>query len=99
MTNYSGLLRRLQSSTTAWKVLFLELRGLDLLLEALERVSGRGCLHIADALLQMKCVACVRAVMNTKTGLDFMLDNQGYVRTLAQGEGPPPPRGPGDDVR
>uniref|UniRef100_A0A8C5AVG9 Inverted formin, FH2 and WH2 domain containing n=1 Tax=Gadus morhua TaxID=8049 RepID=A0A8C5AVG9_GADMO len=84
VTNYSGLLRRLQSSTTAWKVQFLELRGLDLLLEALERVSGRGCLHITDALLQLKCVACVRAVMNSKTGLDFMLDNQGYVRTLAQ---------------
>ncbi|XP_059897216.1 inverted formin-2-like [Gadus macrocephalus] len=84
VTNYSGLLRRLQSSTTAWRVQFLELRGLDLLLEALERVSGRGCLHITDALLQLKCVACVRAVMNSKTGLDFMLDNQGYVRTLAQ---------------
>ena len=88
VTNYSGLLRRLQSSTTAWKVQFLELRGLDLLLEALERVSGRGCLHITDALLQLKCVVCVRAVMNSKTGLDFMLDNQGYVRTLTQGEGP-----------
>ena len=66
-------------------VQFLELRGLDLLMEALERLSGRGCARIADALLQMTCVACIRAVMNSSAGLHFILDNEGYVRTLTQG--------------
>lgn len=66
-------------------VQFLELRGLDLLMEALERLSGRGCARIADALLQLTCVACIRAVMNSSEGLHFILDNQGYVRTLTQG--------------
>lgn len=67
-------------------VQFLELQGLDLLMEALERLSGRGCARIADALLQLTCVACVRAVMNSSEGLHFILDHQGYVRTLTQGE-------------
>lgn len=85
MVNYSGLRRRLEASDQAWMVQFLELRGLDLLMEALERLSGRGCARIADALLQLTCVACIRAVMNSSEGLHFILDNQGYVRTLTQG--------------
>ncbi|XP_073348677.1 inverted formin-2-like [Pagrus major] len=84
VVNYSGLRRRLEASDQAWMVQFLELRGLDLLMEALERLSGRSCSRIADALLQLTCVACIRAVMNSSEGLHFILDNQDYVRTLAQ---------------
>ncbi|KAK0144004.1 Inverted formin-2 [Merluccius polli] len=84
VVNYSGLRRRLESSDRTWMVQFLELRGLDLLMEALDRVSGRGCARIADALLQLTCVACVRAIMNSPAGLHFILDHHGYVRTLAQ---------------
>ncbi|XP_030260173.1 inverted formin-2-like [Sparus aurata] len=82
VVNYSGLRRRLEASDQAWMVQFLELRGLDLLMEALERLSGRGCSRITDALLQLTCVACIRAVMNSSEGLHFILDNQDYVRTL-----------------
>ncbi|XP_059212069.1 inverted formin-2-like isoform X2 [Centropristis striata] len=84
VVNYSGLRRRLEASDRAWMLQFLEQRGLDLLMEALDRLSGRGCSRIADALLQLTCVACVRAVMNSSEGLHFILDNQGYVRTLTQ---------------
>ncbi|XP_065819845.1 inverted formin-2-like isoform X3 [Labrus bergylta] len=63
---------------------FLELQGLDLLMEALERLSGRGNARIADALLQLTCVSCIRAVMNSSTGLDFILHHSGYIRTLTQ---------------
>lgn len=83
--NYAGLRRRLEASKEAWMVQFLELRGLDLLMEALERLSGRGCARIADTLLQLTCVACIRAVMNSSAGLHFILDNEDYVKTLAQG--------------
>lgn len=82
--NYSGLRRRLENSDQVWMVQFLELRGLDLLLEALERLSGRGCSRIADALLQLTCVGAIRAVLNSSAGLHFILDNEGYVRTLTQ---------------
>ncbi|XP_054474999.1 LOW QUALITY PROTEIN: inverted formin-2-like [Anoplopoma fimbria] len=84
VVNYSGLRRRLEASDRAWIVVFLELRGLDLLMEALERLSGPGCARIADALLQLTCIACIRAVMNSSEGLHFILDNEGYVRTLTQ---------------
>ncbi|XP_056150224.1 inverted formin-2-like [Lampris incognitus] len=84
VVNYSGLRHRLESSNQAWMVQFLEMKGLDLLMEALDRLSGRGCARIADALLQLTCVACVRAIMNSFTGLHFILENHGYVRTLSQ---------------
>ncbi|KAJ4938910.1 hypothetical protein JOQ06_028376 [Pogonophryne albipinna] len=84
VVNYSGLRRRLESSDQTWMVQFLELSGLDLLLEALDRLSGRGCSRIADALLQLTCVNCVRAVMNSSTGIHFIIDNEGYIRKLSQ---------------
>ncbi|XP_034051380.1 inverted formin-2 isoform X2 [Thalassophryne amazonica] len=84
VVNYSGLKRRLEGSDETWMVQFLELSGLDLLLEALDRLSGRGCSRIADALLQLTCVSCVRAVMNSLAGIHFIIDNEGYVRKLSQ---------------
>uniref|UniRef100_A0A3Q3GU46 GBD/FH3 domain-containing protein n=1 Tax=Labrus bergylta TaxID=56723 RepID=A0A3Q3GU46_9LABR len=84
VVNYSGLKRRLEGSDQTWMVQFLELSGLDLLLEALDRLSGRGCSRIADALLQLTCVNCVRAVMNSSAGIHFIIDNEGYIRKLSQ---------------
>ncbi|XP_047466613.1 inverted formin-2 isoform X2 [Mugil cephalus] len=84
VVNYSGLKRRLEGSDQIWMVQFLELSGLDLLLEALDRLSGRGCSRIADALLQLTCVNCVRAVMNSSAGIHFIIENEGYIRKLSQ---------------
>ncbi|KAF7461702.1 Hypothetical predicted protein [Marmota monax] len=87
VVNYSGLRKRLESSDGGWMVQFLEQSGLDLLLEALARLSGRGVARIADALLQLTCVSCVRAVMNSQQGIEYILSNQGYVRQLSQAPG------------
>ncbi|XP_062293707.1 inverted formin-2-like [Scomber scombrus] len=87
MLNYSGLRRRLESSDRSWMEQFLEQRGLDLLMEALQRLSGRGgggCSCFSDTLLPLTCVCCIRAVMNSSTGLCFILNNQDHVRTLTQ---------------
>lgn len=83
--NYSGLKRRLEGSDETWMIQFLELNGLDLLLEALDRLSGRGCSRISDALLQLTCISCVHAVMNSSKGIHFIIENEGYVRKLSQG--------------
>lgn len=85
VVNYSGLKKRLEGSDETWMVQFLELSGLDLLLEALDRLSGRGCSRITDALLQLTCVNCVKAVMNSSIGIHFIMENEGYVRKLSQG--------------
>ncbi|XP_060685200.1 LOW QUALITY PROTEIN: inverted formin-2-like [Hemiscyllium ocellatum] len=82
--NYSGLKKRLENSSNDWMVQFLDLDGLDLLLDALERLSGRGVAKICDALLQLTCVKCVRAVMNSSSGIDYIVTNEGYIRKLSQ---------------
>ncbi|XP_059579266.1 inverted formin-2 isoform X2 [Alligator mississippiensis] len=84
VVNYSGLKKRLESSDDSWMVQFLELCGLDLLLEALDRLSGRGVSKISDALLQLTCINCVRAVMNSQRGIEYIVDNEGYIRKLSQ---------------
>ncbi|XP_070607427.1 inverted formin-2 isoform X2 [Erythrolamprus reginae] len=84
VVNYSGLKKRLESSDDSWMVQFLELCGLDLLLEALDRLSGRGVSRISDALLQLTCISCVRAVMNSQKGIEYIVSNEGYVRKLSQ---------------
>ncbi|XP_055274622.1 inverted formin-2 isoform X2 [Moschus berezovskii] len=83
VVNYSGLRKRLEGSDGGWMVQFLEQSGLDLLLEALARLSGRGVARISDALLQLTCVSCVRAVMNSQEGIQYILSNQAYVRQLS----------------
>ncbi|XP_077910416.1 inverted formin-2 isoform X5 [Halichoerus grypus] len=83
VVNYSGLRKRLESSDGGWMVQFLEQSGLDLLLEALARLSGRGVARIADALLQLTCISCVRAVMNSQQGIEYILSNQAYVHQLS----------------
>uniref|UniRef100_A0A8C7ALW8 GBD/FH3 domain-containing protein n=2 Tax=Neovison vison TaxID=452646 RepID=A0A8C7ALW8_NEOVI len=83
VVNYSGLRKRLEGSDGGWMVQFLEQSGLDLLLEALARLSGRGVARISDALLQLTCVSCVRAVMNSQQGIEYILSNQAYVRQLS----------------
>ncbi|XP_064368082.1 inverted formin-2 isoform X2 [Dromaius novaehollandiae] len=84
VVNYSGLKKRLENSDDTWMVQFLELCGLDLLLEALDRLSGRGVARISDALLQLTCINCVRAVMNSHKGIEYIVSNEGYVRKLFQ---------------
>ncbi|XP_036604802.1 inverted formin-2 isoform X2 [Trichosurus vulpecula] len=84
VVNYSGLRKRLENSDDGWLVQFLEQSGLDLLLEALARLSGRGVARIADALLQLTCISCVRAIMNAHQGIEYILSNQGYVCKLSE---------------
>ncbi|XP_078090124.1 inverted formin-2-like isoform X2 [Mustelus asterias] len=84
VVNYSGLRKRLENSNNSWMVQFLEFNGLDLLLEALDRLSGRGVAKISDALLQLTCVKCVRAVMNSSSGIEYIVNNEGYIRKLSQ---------------
>ncbi|XP_078720213.1 inverted formin-2-like [Lampetra fluviatilis] len=83
--NYAGLRHRLAECDGAWVTAFLELRGLDLLLEALERFSRCGrALRLTDVCAQLECVGCVRAVLNSRRGLDYLVCGGERVRTLVQ---------------
>lgn len=40
----------------------------------------------ADAYLQLEVVACIKSVMSSKIGLDFVASNEESTRKLARGE-------------
>ena len=71
-----------------WLEQFLALGGLSALFDALESLGRKGFSSITDALRQLECVACVKAVMNNELGLVFIIQShaQNFVQKLAQGK-------------
>ena len=85
LNNYTGLKKRIANSDKEWLQHFLELDGLDVLLESVVRLSSRG-MTMAQAYLQIEVVNCIKAVMNSKAGLEYICENEEYTRKLAEGE-------------
>ena len=86
-SNLTSLKTRLSSCTDDWMLGFLDQGGLELLFACLIRLGERGFAKFTDAIDQLTCVRCIRSVMNSKLGLDHLVDSssQNYVRTLAEG--------------
>ena len=85
--NFRGLMQRLKTADQNWMEQFLSAGGLTAILDALEALANLGFSSIADALKQLECVACIKAVMNNKFGLEFIIvqPGEGFVKKLAQG--------------
>lgn len=85
--NFRGLMHRLKTADQHWIEQFLSMGGLTAIFDALEAMGTQGFSSITDALKQLECVACVKAVMNSKFGLDFIIlqPGEGFVKKLTQG--------------
>lgn len=85
--NFRGLMQRLKTADQHWMEQFLSAGGLTAIFDALEALARLGFSSIADALKQLECVACIKAVMNNKFGLEFIIaqPGEGFVKKLAQG--------------
>ena len=85
--NFSGLKNRLRKADQTWMEGFLENGGLSAIFDALQVLGDKGFSSLADALKQLDCVACIKAVMNSQVGLDFIIHypEQKYVRKLSEG--------------
>lgn len=85
--NFSGLKHRLLTADQAWIEQFLAIGGISAVFNALEALGQRGFTSIADALRQLECVGCVKAIMNNRFGLEFIIamPGEGFVKKLAQG--------------
>ena len=86
---YTALRRKLAqcSDTKGWMVRFLQADGLALLIEALEKLCDTGVpFNLVDTFLQLECIGCVRAVMNSQTGLDYIIENRDFTHKLAAGK-------------
>ena len=85
--NFRGLMNRVRSADQDWMEQFLSLGGLSAIFDAMETWSTRGFTSLTDALKQLECVNCIKAIMNNRYGLEFMIamPGEGFVKKLAQG--------------
>lgn len=83
--NYSSLQKKLQNCTPEWMTEFLQINGLASLFEVIEKLSDRGFARFSDVFVQMECVRCVKAVMSSKTGLEYVAQSPESVYQLAKG--------------
>ena len=83
--NYAGIKTKLVKSTPEWMEEFLKLEGLEALFLSLERLSDKNINSIVDAFIQVEAVCCIKAVMNSKAGLEHVIENPKFTRTLATG--------------
>ena len=82
---FYALRLRLENTSEAWLREYLDRDGLDIMLNSLCEMAGRGFTSFSDAILQLDCVSCIRAILNTSIGLDFMVRHQGYTAKLILG--------------
>lgn len=80
---YCGIHNKLKSSSNDWILEFLENKGMEVLLDALEKLSSLKLFF--DAVMLLECASCIKTVMNSKTGLDFMVGNRDFTRRLGRG--------------
>ena len=87
---YSGLRKKLTQAQTTdpeWMITFLNANGLGLLIESLNKLcEKKSSCSFADTVVQLECVGCIKAVMNSESGLDYMIDNKEFIRKLASGK-------------
>lgn len=85
LQNFSGLKTKLQASPGQWISEFLIQGGMDVLFQALERLSRTDRMAFLEAFMQLECVNCIKAVMNSKQGLDVIAQSRTMVRSLTKG--------------
>ena len=86
--NFTGLKARLKAADQEWMEHFITVGGIPALFDALETLGRKGFSSIVDAIRQLECVGCVRAVMNNRFGLEFIVEAMGetFVKRLTEGE-------------
>jgi hypothetical protein len=82
---FYALRLRLENTSEAWLREYLERDGLDSMLNSLCEMASKTFSSFSDAILQLDCVSCIRAVLNTSVGLDFMVKHEEYTAKLILG--------------
>ncbi|KAL4230469.1 FH2 domain-containing protein 1 [Mactra antiquata] len=81
---YTTIKKRLDKhkNEPGWISDFLQNDGLDLLFESLEQICINQCDHFLNVILQNSCVECVRTVMDSSLGLDYIIENKEFTQKI-----------------
>ncbi|KAK3594658.1 hypothetical protein CHS0354_003581 [Potamilus streckersoni] len=81
---FSALRTKLRKNNQEWNQEFLELHGLDCLFNYVDVVGQRKVTQLSDALLLLECVECIKALMNSKIGMQYLVQHSNYVSKLTK---------------
>jgi hypothetical protein len=82
---YTALTKKIRSSNSEWLEKFLQYDGLEALLDAIGTISHRRVTQLSDAMMLLKCISCIKEVMNSKLGLDHLIANKEAPTKLIKG--------------
>ena len=82
----SSLNKKLKHNNADWNEEFLELHGSDVLLDIVDALGYKRVTKLSDALLLLESVECVKTIMNSKMGLDYLVQHGDYLKKLVKGE-------------
>ncbi|XP_046647643.1 inverted formin-2-like [Daphnia pulicaria] len=80
LPNYSGFRKLIENAKSSWMEDFLERDGLAVLFDRLEKLSTG--FSITNALFQSEVTYAIRAVVNSKIGLEYLLAHRQFTRQL-----------------
>ncbi|GBN95749.1 hypothetical protein AVEN_219654-1 [Araneus ventricosus] len=66
-----------------WARSFVKENGIETLLETLKSLPGRS---VEEVQLKVECGQCLRLVMDTRVGLDYIMENADYTQKLVTGK-------------
>ena len=82
---YADLNVRLRQCSRDWLLRFLDARGLDVLMDSIDVMSAKRVTALADALTLLECVTCVKSIMNSKVGMEFLTTNHSLIGKFIRG--------------
>lgn len=83
---FTALKNKLKKSDKVWVQGFLDAGGLDVLLDAVDIIGSRRVTNLSEALKMLECVSCVTKLVNSKSGLSFLVTHGSYTQKLVKGK-------------
>lgn len=82
----SSLNKKLKRNNKEWNEEFLELHGTDALLDLVDTLGFKRVTQLSDALLLLESVECIKTLMNSKMGLQYLVQHGDYLKKLVKGK-------------
>jgi len=84
--SFSSLKKKIQHSKGEWIQGFLDAGGLDVLLDHVDTLGMKRVQLLSDAILLLECVACIKVVLNSRLGMDYLIQHGDYTKKLVKGK-------------
>lgn len=78
--------KKIRTSDKSWIQGFLEAEGLSVLLDCVDTLSSGRVYQLADALLLLEVVDCIKHVINSKLGMDYLVREENDTKKLIKGK-------------